>query len=172
MAETAEPYDLPFPDHWPHRPTYVIVVDQLRGWRPGQPPSLAELLEAGARPHPRTRTRPGSRTMTLTINDTTMTSDQTAHTARLAPGSQHLWEVSWLPGRALDRNSAITAMTLADLTSEPDLNERHQLWPFIQGWAAELGLTGSDAINRASQPASPRQQHDRESERPDPEAGQ
>ena len=28
--------------------------------------------------------------MTLTINDTTMTSDQTAHTARLAPGSQHL----------------------------------------------------------------------------------
>jgi hypothetical protein len=55
--------------------------------------------------------------MTLTINDTIMTSDQTAHTARLAPGSQHLWEVSWLPGRAVDRNSAITAMTLADLTS-------------------------------------------------------
>ena len=36
--------------------------------------------------------------MTLTITDATMTSDQTAHTARLAPGSQHLWEVSWLPG--------------------------------------------------------------------------
>ena len=48
MPETAEPYDLPFPDHRPpRRPTYVIVVDQLRGWRPGQPPSLAELLEAG-----------------------------------------------------------------------------------------------------------------------------
>jgi hypothetical protein len=59
--------------------------------------------------------------MTLTINDTIMTSDQTAHTARLAPGSQHLWEVSWLPGRAVDRNSAITAMTLADLTSEHGL---------------------------------------------------
>jgi hypothetical protein len=37
--------------------------------------------------------------MTLTINDTTMTSDQTAHTARQAPGSEHRWEVSWLPGR-------------------------------------------------------------------------
>jgi hypothetical protein len=48
MPETAEPYDLPFPDHWPPgRPEYVIVVDQLRGWRPGQPPCLAELLEAG-----------------------------------------------------------------------------------------------------------------------------
>ena len=110
--------------------------------------------------------------MTVTIIDTTMTSDQTAHTAGLTPGSQHLWEVSWLPGRVLDRNSAITAMTLADLTGEADLNEQHHLWPFIQGWAVELSLTGSDAINRAAQPGSPRQQHDRERERPDPEAGQ
>ena len=110
--------------------------------------------------------------MTLTIYDITMTSDQTAHTARLAPGNPHLWEVSWLPGQALDRNSAITAMTLAEIVGERDLDERHQLWPFIQGWAAELGLTGSDAINRVSRPASPRHQHDRESERSDPEAGQ
>ena len=46
MPETAEPYDLPFPDQWAHRPTYVIVVDQLRDWRPDLLPSLAELLEA------------------------------------------------------------------------------------------------------------------------------
>ena len=110
--------------------------------------------------------------MTLTINDATMTSDQTAHTARLASGRQHLWEVSWLPGQALDRNSAITAMVLADLASERDLNERHRLWPFIESWAAELGLTGSDAVNRVSRPGSPHRQHDRERERPDPEAGQ
>ncbi len=46
MYEAGEPYDLPFPDHWPPgRPEYVIVVDQLRGWQPGQSPSLAELLE-------------------------------------------------------------------------------------------------------------------------------
>ena len=109
--------------------------------------------------------------MTLTIHDTTMTSDRTAHTARQAPARDG-WDVSWLPGQVLDRNSAITAMTLADLVGERDLNEQHQLWPFIQGWAAELGLTGSDAINQASQPGSLRQQHDRESERPDPEAGQ
>ena len=47
MPGTAEPYELPFPDHWPHRPKFVIVVDQLRDWRPGEPPSLAELLEVG-----------------------------------------------------------------------------------------------------------------------------
>jgi hypothetical protein len=109
--------------------------------------------------------------MTLTINDTTMTSDQSAHMARRTPGSQHLWEVSWLPGRGLDRNGAITAMVLADQSGERDLNEKHRLWPFIEGWAAELGLTGSDAISRVSRPGSLRQ-HGRESERSDPEAGQ
>ena len=50
LREMQDPYD-PFPDYsdrWPPgRPEYAIVVDQLRGWRPGQPPSLAELLEAG-----------------------------------------------------------------------------------------------------------------------------
>ena len=90
--------------------------------------------------------------MTLTINDATMTSDQTSHTARQAPGREHLWEVSWLPGRVLDRNSAITAMTLADLVGEPDLGEGHRLWPAVQSWSAELGLSGADAITRASQP--------------------
>ena len=45
MSETREPCDLLFPDYLSHRPDYVIVVDQLRGWQPDQPPSLAELLE-------------------------------------------------------------------------------------------------------------------------------
>ena len=74
--------------------------------------------------------------MTLTINDTTMTSDQTPHTARLAPGRQYEWEVSWLPGQVLDRNTAITAMILADTAAEHDLHEGHRLWPHIQSWAA------------------------------------
>jgi hypothetical protein len=53
MREMADPYDLPFPDRCPAgRPQYVIVVAQLRDWQPGQPPSLAELLET---PPARTR---------------------------------------------------------------------------------------------------------------------
>jgi hypothetical protein len=110
--------------------------------------------------------------MTLTINDTTMTSDQTTHIARQAHSPQRGWEVTWLPGQLLDRNTAITAMTLADLAGEPDLGEGHRLWPAVQNWSAELGLSGSDAISRASQPGTLRHQHDRENERPDPEAGQ
>jgi len=108
--------------------------------------------------------------MTLTINDTTMTSDQTAHTARHAP-DRNGWEVSWLPGQTLDRNSVITAMILADTTAERDLREGHRLRPHIQGWAEELGLTAPDAIARASQP--PRditRQPEQASRQPDREA--
>ena len=89
--------------------------------------------------------------MTLTINDSSMTSDRTTHIAQHAPG-RNGWEVSWLPGQTLDRNAAITAMTLADTTAEPGLHEGHQLWPFVQGWAEELGLTAPDAIAQAAKP--------------------
>lgn len=54
LSEMSEPDDLPFPDDWrpQARPEYVVVIDRLRGWQPGQQPSLAELLETG-----RARTR-------------------------------------------------------------------------------------------------------------------
>jgi hypothetical protein len=108
--------------------------------------------------------------VTVTITDTTMTSDQTAHTARHSP-DRNGWEVSWLPGQALDRNSAITAMVLADTTAEPGLHQGHRLWLFVQGWAAELGLTAPDAIAKTSQPPSGRnRQHDQASRQPDREA--
>ena len=98
--------------------------------------------------------------MTLTINDTTMTSDQTPHTARQEP-SRNGWQVSWLPGRTLDRNTAITAMILADTITDEHVREGHRLWPHIQGWAAELGLTGPDAVAAASQPPGhPSREHE------------
>jgi hypothetical protein len=108
--------------------------------------------------------------MSLTINDTTMTSDQSAHTARHAP-ERNGWEVSWLPGQTLDRNTATTAMTLADTTAERDIHEGHRLWPHIQGWAEELGLTAPDAIARASQPPDDITRHrERATRQPDREA--
>jgi hypothetical protein len=54
----------------------------------------------------------------------------------------------------LDRNTAITAMTLAEAAAGTGLHEGHRLWPHIQGWAAELGLTGPEAVAAASQPPS------------------
>jgi hypothetical protein len=98
--------------------------------------------------------------MTLTITGTAMTSDRSRCTARYS-SDRDGWEVSWLPGRLVDRNTAITAMTLADTAAEHDLHDGHPLWPHIQSWAAELGLTVPEAIARASQPPggiSPKQE--------------
>jgi hypothetical protein len=100
-----------------------------------------------------------------------MTSDQTLHPARKAPGRQPGWEVSWLPGQIMDRNTAITAMTLADIAGEGDPHQGHRLWPHIESWAAELGLTGSDAIASASQPPSDiNRDHERAAGQPGREA--
>ena len=87
--------------------------------------------------------------MTLTITDQLISG---GHAARSAPGRPHAWEVSWLSGQLLDCNTAITAMMLADTASDARRDEEHRLWPAIHNWAAELGLTGPDAVARASQP--------------------
>ena len=88
--------------------------------------------------------------MTLNIQDDSISGNHTAHTARLLPGDQQLWEVSWLPGRSMNRNSAITAMLLADLTGPGDMHTGHKLWCHIEGWAAELGLTAQDVLAQTS----------------------
>jgi hypothetical protein len=90
--------------------------------------------------------------MALTILDDSISSDRTWHTARLVPGGDLLWEVSWLPGRSLDRNSAITAMVLADVTAHGEVNAGHRLRIHVEGWAAELGLTAPDVLAQISGP--------------------
>jgi hypothetical protein len=75
--------------------------------------------------------------MSLTIDDDSISSDRTSHTAHLAPGHEHAWQVSWLPGRLLDRNSAITAMVLADAADEAHRGQAlgYILWP-LPGFSA------------------------------------
>ena len=106
--------------------------------------------------------------MALTIGDTTMTSDQSPHTARQASGRRHAWEVSWLPGQILDRDTAITAMILAEIAATGDIQPGHRLWPAVQSWSAEVGLTGPDAITRAAQPPP---KADRQPQSPTPQSG-
>jgi hypothetical protein len=86
-----------------------------------------------------------------------MTSDQTRHTAAVVPGAvieggPTAWSVSWLPGRLLLRNQAITAMTIAEVaaTREFEPGAADPIWLHIDGWAAELGITGPHAVAEAS----------------------
>lgn len=94
--------------------------------------------------------------MGTTISEDSMTSDQTRHTAAVVPGAvieggPTAWSVSWLPGRLLLRTQAITAMTIAEVVAVTDLTDnRHKMWLFIDGWAAELGITGPHAVAEAS----------------------
>jgi hypothetical protein len=90
--------------------------------------------------------------MALTIWDDSIASDRTAHTARPVADDRHRWEVSWLPGRSMDRNSAITAMVLADIAGPGDVRAGHRLWVHLEGWAAELGLTAPDVLAQTSSP--------------------
>jgi hypothetical protein len=52
----------------------------------------------------------------------------------------------------MDRNTAITAMVLAEVVGMVEVDAGHRLWPHIEGWAAELDLTAPDALAWISQP--------------------
>jgi hypothetical protein len=88
------------------------------------------------------------------ITDTEMTCESGRHHANpVRVGDPYgPWEVSWLPGRELTRNQAITAMVLTDYVehsvehSPAELEGRR--WAFVEGWAAELRLTGQDAVGK------------------------
>lgn len=74
--------------------------------------------------------------MSIGISDGEMTCNATGHT------------VSWLPGRALTRNQAITAMVLGEAAGR-DPGPGDRIWPHVEGWAAELGLRGDTAVSMA-----------------------
>ncbi|WP_129668560.1 hypothetical protein [Phytoactinopolyspora endophytica] len=88
--------------------------------------------------------------MSIRITDESMTSDITRHEALRVYGD--VWGVSWLPGRQLDRNQAITAMTLAETVTVAVNADgpvcTDTIRTLIDTWASELGLTGPGALTR------------------------
>jgi hypothetical protein len=53
------------------------------------------------------------------------------------------WAASWIPRRCLDRNSAITALTIAEFVAKGAKPGTHW-WPHVLNWLDELGLTVAD----------------------------
>ena len=92
--------------------------------------------------------------MALTITEQIMRSPDTAHTATAwpvpDPDEPTLWTVTWLPGRNLTRSQATTAMMLAQAVGRGVGLSDDPQWPRLDSWARELGLTGPDAVVRAS----------------------
>jgi hypothetical protein len=100
--------------------------------------------------------------MSVKITDTEMTSDLTTHTAKLWPfQGAPAWSVTWLPGRVLTHNQALTAMTIAEAVTTGLTAGNVDYWAGdaagdwqlnVDQWAAELGITGPIAIAEASKP--------------------
>ena len=91
----------------------------------------------------------------IRIIDTSMSSAATPHTAT-AKGEG--WEVSRLPGRTLTRDEATTAMVTANIVGSRGVGHSDdRIWPHLDNWAAELGLSGPNAVVRASEPPSARE---------------
>lgn len=99
--------------------------------------------------------------MSLKITDTAMTSDITTHvaTAWPVPDQPDTWTVTWLAGRKLVQNEAVTAMTIAETVAVhagnlADTSVLSNWRAHVEGWAAELGLAGPLAIAMAIKPAT------------------
>lgn len=76
------------------------------------------------------------------VSASMMTSDLTQHIARCVGGDR--WVVSWLPGRTLSGQQAVTAMTIASTVSDRQLSAAE--WAMLDSMALELGLTGREAV--------------------------
>jgi hypothetical protein len=88
--------------------------------------------------------------MTIEATDDRMSSDRTSHEAVRVAAAPGQWIVTWLPEQRLSRDQAMTAMVLAEasLTIPGLAPEKTRTWPHVENWAAELGMTGPEAIGR------------------------
>src|SRR5450756_1740882 len=103
--------------------------------------------------------------MATRITGFEMSSDVTRHTARFddhaAADGNGAWIVTWLLGRLLTKNQAVTAMTSAEavyMHADELMDNAHPWWGHIDAWAAELGLKGPHAVAEASLPPEEHQE--------------
>lgn len=82
--------------------------------------------------------------MTLSITDSVMTSTATDHQAAKVT-REGVWSCTWCPGLQLDRNQAVSAVTLAEFI-ESGTAEGSKHWPLVRSLAGELGMTAQEAV--------------------------
>ena len=141
-----------------------MLADEAAGKPTGPPASELRELLAGVRARlaeaelEQATTAAAEEDPTLTITGKLIRSADTRHTAELV----HLeagdaWRVSWLPRRLMDKDAAAAAMSIAAAVGripadcDPEVYD-DQFWTRVDAWAAELGITGHDAVVRASEP--------------------
>jgi hypothetical protein len=91
--------------------------------------------------------------MSIRITDDQMICEETGHTAHRGDAG---WRVSWLPGRTLDRNQAITAMTLGEAAGR-GAQPGDRIWPFAEAWAPSWACPAPP--RRSAWPAATKPRH-------------
>lgn len=85
--------------------------------------------------------------MTLSISDTSITSDLSKHSAKLVDENnpESGWEVSWMPDTTLSKQEATTAMLIADEVAKgrddhSTTNFSRARWALIRDWCREIDV--------------------------------
>ena len=81
--------------------------------------------------------------MAITITLDRMSDTDSDHTAVRV--STTGWRLSWLPTEVVTRDQAITGLMLAAAVAH-GVVPGHPRWPHVKNWAAELGLSGLEAL--------------------------
>jgi len=81
--------------------------------------------------------------MATTITLDRMSDTDSGHTAERV--STTGWRLSWLPTEIVTRDQAITGLMLAAAVAH-GVVPGHPRWPHVKNWAAELGLSGLEAL--------------------------
>lgn len=90
--------------------------------------------------------------MSLIPGPTVISSTATRHLA-WANAAETGWFVTWLGVRLVNRDQAVTAVTLAELVDAGASGPKHRDWPLLCGLAAELGITGGEAVRLVKEKA-------------------
>lgn len=83
--------------------------------------------------------------MSLIPTSTVVSSTATRHLA-WANAAETAWFVTYLGARLVNRDQAVTAVTLAELVDAGATSPKHRDWPLLRALAAELDLTGESVV--------------------------
>ncbi|MBL1078215.1 hypothetical protein JK358_27785 [Nocardia sp. 2] len=99
--------------------------------------------------------------MALYITPWSIGSDVTPEIATCAATSGDFWVLSWLPGRVLTYEQAVSGMVLDEILSDPEPVDGDTALELAEIRAAELGLTLAEVVVRLAVRIAQRDEHRR-----------
>ncbi|WP_067705121.1 hypothetical protein [Nocardia jejuensis] len=100
--------------------------------------------------------------MAINLTPWAITSDVTPEFATRATSCGDTWALSWLPGRVLTTEQAISGMVLDEILSDPAPSDPEVVLEIAEIRAMDLGLTLSEVVVRLSMRIAQRDEHRRD----------